>query len=54
MVEAITLREIVDSQGPIDLLKMNIEGAEFEAFNSVDLKTLKQVGMIACEVPPIW
>jgi FkbM family methyltransferase len=51
-VETTTLEEIVDSQGPIDFLKMDIEGAEFDVFNHVDFKTLKQIGMIACEVHP--
>lgn len=51
-VETITLREIVDSQGPIDLFKMDIEGAEFEVFNGVDLKTLKQIRTFVCEIHP--
>jgi FkbM family methyltransferase len=49
-VETITLEEIIDSYGSIDLLKIDIEGAEFEIFNHIDLETLNRVKMIADEI----
>lgn len=49
-VEAITLEEIVNSHSSIDLLKIDIEGEEFDVFNRIDLKTLNRIKMIVGEI----
>jgi FkbM family methyltransferase len=49
-VETITLEEVANSYGFIDLLKIDIEGAEFEVFNHIDLKTLNRVKMVVGEI----
>jgi FkbM family methyltransferase len=49
-VETITLEEIVDYYGSIDLLKIDIEGEEFELFNHIDLETLNCIKMIVGEI----
>jgi FkbM family methyltransferase len=49
-VETITLEEIMDSYGSIDLLKIDIEGAEFEVFNHIDLEILNRIKMIVGEM----
>ena len=49
-VETITLEEVVDSYGFIDLLKIDIEGAEFEVFSTIDLEILNRIKMIVDEI----
>ena len=49
-VETITLEEIMGSYGFIDLLKIDIEGAEFEVFNHIDLEILNRIKMIVGEM----
>jgi FkbM family methyltransferase len=49
-VETITLKEIIDFYGSIDLLKMDIEGTEFKVFNCLDMETIKQIKTIVSEI----
>ena len=49
-VETITLEEIVNSYGSIDLLKIDVEGAEFEIFNHTDVGLLKRIRMMVAEI----
>jgi FkbM family methyltransferase len=50
-VEGFTMPEILDYSGfdTVDLLKVDIEGAEAEIFSGSDLKWLRRVGAIAIE-----
>lgn len=48
-VSSTTLRDIIDEFGKIDLLKMDIEGAEFEVLNKLSSKVLKNIKNIVAE-----
>jgi hypothetical protein len=48
-VSSKTLRDILDEFGEIDLLKMDIEGAEFEVLGKLDSKILENVRNIVAE-----
>lgn len=48
-VWAMTLDELIDRHGHIALLKMDIEGGEFEAFAALDVERLKLVDRIVME-----
>ena len=48
-VETISLKDIVGGQ-PVDLLKLDIEGAEYEVLNNADGETLSQVAEIIMEL----
>jgi hypothetical protein len=49
-VSAITLEDIISEFGPIDLIKMDIEGSEHNVIGYAPLATLKQIGKIVMEV----
>lgn len=51
-VQAITLNELIENYAANNrvLLKMDIEGAEFDAFKSIDLNPLRSVERIVMEV----
>ncbi|WP_456374739.1 FkbM family methyltransferase [Methanocaldococcus sp.] len=49
-VPVITLEEIIEEFGIIDLLKIDIEGAEFDVFENTDLNTLKKINYIVGEI----
>jgi len=46
---AVTLRDMIDQHGPIDLLKLDIEGAEWPLFES-DRAWMEDVGIIVVEL----
>jgi FkbM family methyltransferase len=49
-VPALTIANIIDQVAtPIDILKIDIEGAEVEAFESLDLDRLEHVGQLTIE-----
>jgi FkbM family methyltransferase len=48
-VETVTLVELLDRYGPIEMLKVDIEGGEFEAFAAVPVDALRGVERIAME-----
>jgi len=48
-VSSITLKDILEGFGEIDLLKMNIEGAEFEVLNKLDSNILENIKSIVTE-----
>ncbi len=49
-VPAVTLSHIIEEYGPIDLLKLDIEGAERPLFEEGDVEWLSDVGLIAIEI----
>jgi len=49
-VPALDLNDLVDRVGPVDLLKLDIEGAEFEVLQRTSLDTLRQIGVIVGEL----
>jgi FkbM family methyltransferase len=49
-VEAETLDSIVAETGPVDLLKLDIEGAEFEVLESALDETLRQISAVVAEL----
>lgn len=49
-VATITIGEIIHSHGYIDLLKMDVEGAEFDIFKNVNNEILKNIGAIVGEI----
>jgi len=49
-INSITLKDIIDKFGEIDLLKMDIEGSEFEVLGRSDGNVLRNVKKIVCEV----
>jgi hypothetical protein len=49
-VSTITLEEIIEICGQIDLLKVDIEGAEFDIFKNVSNKSLRQIRAIVGEI----
>lgn len=50
IVHAVTLEEIVDKFGEIGLLKMDVEGGEFEVFKNVKKDVLDNIKCISVEV----
>jgi len=48
-VSSITLRDIIDKFGEIDLLKVDIEGAEFEVLNKLNGKIFENIKNIVVE-----
>jgi FkbM family methyltransferase len=50
VVEAVTLDAIVEETGPVDLLKLDIEGAEFDVLDGASEQTLRRVAAIAAEL----
>jgi len=48
-VQTISLKDIVGDE-PCDLLKVDIEGAEYEVFKHVDINTLNKISNIVMEV----
>jgi FkbM family methyltransferase len=49
-VETETLDSIVETTGPVDLLKLDIEGAEFDVLDRAADETLQQISAIVAEV----
>ncbi len=49
-VKPITLEEIVKEYGKVDLLKIDIEGAEFEIFENSDIEILRRIDKIVGEI----
>jgi FkbM family methyltransferase len=49
-VPSITLDSITASTGPIDLLKLDIEGAEFDVLDAASEDSLSQISAIAAEL----
>jgi FkbM family methyltransferase len=49
-VQADTLDAIVAETGPVDLLKLDIEGAEFAVIDSASDETLRQISAVVAEV----
>jgi len=49
-VSTITLEEIVNTYGNIDLLEIDIEGAEFDVFINTSIKSLKKINAIVGEI----
>lgn len=53
-VRAVTLEEIIgDVAGPIDLLKLDVEGAEYESICQTPLEALKRVRRAVVEYHPV-
>jgi FkbM family methyltransferase len=54
LVDTVTLDDLVSSSGftQVDLLKMDIEGAEGEVFKTVSTETLKRIGTAIIECHP--
>lgn len=50
LVQSITLEELVDKFGGIDLLKMDIEGSEFEIFKRLNAHIMEKISHICMEV----
>ncbi|TRZ49439.1 MAG: FkbM family methyltransferase [Dehalococcoidia bacterium] len=48
-VSSTTLRDIIDEFGEIDLLKMDIEGGEFEVLSKLDSKIFRNIKNIVAE-----
>lgn len=48
-VETITLKEIIEKYGKIDLLKMNIEGSEYPIIKNTDDKIFKDIAQMTIE-----
>ncbi len=48
--ETITLDELLDVWGEVDLLKLDVEGAEFAIFDHADTRQLSRIGALVCEV----
>jgi len=51
-VPTITLEEIVSKYNDIDLLKMDVEGSEFEVFKMIRRENLEHIGAIVGEIHP--
>ena len=49
-VETITLSQVVDQMGTIDILKLDIEGAEVELFQQADLSWINNVRCLIIEL----
>jgi len=49
-VKTTTLDDIVESVGHVDLLKMDVEGAEYESLLSAKSETLKSIDRIVAEI----
>lgn len=49
-IAAVTVRQLVDRFGPIDFLKVDIEGGERELFSAADLSWLDSVRVVAAEL----
>lgn len=49
-VEAETLDSIVAASGPVDLLKLDIEGAEFDVLDHASDATLRQISAVVAEL----
>jgi FkbM family methyltransferase len=49
-VDAVSLDAIVEETGPVDLLKLDIEGAEFDVLDGASEETLRQVAAVAAEL----
>jgi len=49
-VQTITLDDVIEKAGKVSLLKMDIEGAEYEVFSSCKKSSLDQVEKIVAEV----
>ena len=49
IVEAITIKDLVDKLGTIDLLKIDIEGAEYEIIKNVDPSLFKNINNLLIE-----
>ena len=52
LVSPITLREIINRYGDVDLMKMDIEGAEFEVLLTAEDKILKRIDKMVIELHP--
>jgi len=50
LVQSMTLEEIIDEFGRIDLLKMDIEGSEFEIFRKLDANILREIKHLCMEI----
>lgn len=48
-VDTITLKELIDQYGTIDLLKIDIEGAEYNIFDNVDIKLFDNINNMFIE-----
>jgi FkbM family methyltransferase len=51
-VAAMTLDSLIPDDEPVDFLKMDIEGAEYEVLNTTPAQTLRRIGRIALEYHP--
>jgi FkbM family methyltransferase len=49
-VPSVTLDSVIASTGPVDLLKLDVEGAEFDVLDSASDETLRQVATIEGEL----
>jgi len=49
-VEAVTLAELISQYGEVDLLKLDVEGAEFPILGELDAGSLQKVRALVCEV----
>ena len=50
IVKPITLEEIVKEYGKVDLLKIDVEGAEFEIFENSGIEVLRKIDKIVGEI----
>jgi len=48
--ETTTLDEQLDVWGDVDLLKLDVEGAEFAIFDHAKSRQLRQIGALVCEI----
>ncbi len=55
-VRGVTLKTVIDSTGSelIDLIKMDIEGAELDVLSTIDEDALKRIKQIAIEFHDFW
>lgn len=51
-VETVTLDSLIPQNEVVDMLKMDIEGAEYEVLNSVSIETLRRVRRVVLEYHP--
>lgn len=52
-VATTTLTDLIDEIGPVDLLKIDIEGAEFAVFEHTSDEVLRRIRRIAGEIHPV-
>jgi FkbM family methyltransferase len=49
-VKSVRLEDLISEYGPVDLLKVDIEGSEFEVFDTASDAALREISAIVCEL----